>query len=362
MTARLDTTACPTPFWLPGGHAQTIYSAQYPRRQRISFVRHRVEMADGDFIDFDWAGPGLFPERLAHGQLVKADPGLHHTAAWRWLQKDDWSTLPTQNTNALILFHGLEGCSKSHYAQAIGQYFRARGWVVVIAHFRGCSGFPNRLARAYYSGDSNDVDFMLQTVRKHLPTAQWHAAGVSMGGNALLKYLAESQHEASWIASAAAISTPLDLVAAGETLSSGLWGRWLYSPYFLRSMRHKVLAKTRRFPGLIDFMRLSRIRTIREFDDLYTAPMHGYRNAIDYWRQCSSKPLLGALKQPTLILNARNDPFVPAASLPQPRECSSTVLLHQPATGGHVGFTTGAFPGHFRWLAQRLALFFQQAR
>lgn len=361
MTARLDTTACPTPLWLPGGHAQTIYSAQYPRRRRLSFIRHRVDMADGDFIDFDWAGPGLFPERLTHGELVKADVGLRHTAAWRWFQATDWAALPKQNTRALILFHGLEGSSKSHYAQAISQYFRARGWVVVIAHFRGCSGFPNRLARAYYSGDSSDIDFMLHTVRQQLPQAQWYAAGVSLGGNALLKYLAEAQTAASWIEAAAAISAPLDLVAAGESLSSGFWGRLIYSPFFLRSMRSKVLAKTRRYPGLIDFIRLSQIRTIREFDDLYTAPMHGYRNALDYWHQCSAKPLLAALKQPTLILNARNDPFVPAESLPQPQECSSSVLLHQPSAGGHMGFTTGTVPGQFLWLPKRLAHFFQQA-
>jgi len=359
VTARLDTTACPTPFWLPGGHIQTIYSAQCTRHQRIAFVRHRVDTTDGDFIDFDWAAPGLFPERLPSGLLTKADTQLRHTAAKRWAQEDDWHALAQLPTPpALVLLHGLEGSSKSHYAQAIGQYFRARGWVVVVAHFRGCSGFPNRMARAYYSGDSADIDFILETVRQRLPQARWHAVGISMGGNALLKYLGEQGANAQWLQGSAAISAPLDLAPCGEQLSNSFVGRYLYSPYFLRSMKAKILTKTYRYPGLIDFMRLNQIRTIRAFDDLYTAPMHGYKNAHDYWRQCSAKPLLAKVRVPSLLLNALNDPFVPAYSLPQPLDCSPAIVLHQPKTGGHVGFTTGKFPGNFSWLPQRIAAFF----
>lgn len=363
MTARLDTTACPTPKWLPGGHLQTMYSAQCTRHQRLSFVRQRAQTDDGDFIDFDWSGPGLFPERLQSGHLVKADIRLRHTAAHRWCKPKDWQTLPnTKQTKALILFHGLEGSSKSHYAQAIAQYFRARGWVVVVAHFRGCSGFPNRMARAYYSGDSNDIQFMLDTVQKKLPLAQWHAIGVSMGGNALLKYLAEQSATAITLTSNVAISAPLDLVACGEQLSNSFMGRFFYSPYFLHSMKAKILAKTHRFPGLIDFYQFNQIRTIRDFDNLYTAPMHGYKNAIDYWQQCSAKPLLTKITTPTLIINALNDPFIPTSSLPLARECSTAILLHQPKTGGHVGFTTGPFPGRFQWLAKRINHFFNHAQ
>lgn len=357
--ARLDSTACPTPFWLPGGHLQTIYSAYCTRHQRIAFVRQRAKTADDDFIDFDWTGPGLFPERLHTGELVKTDVQLRHTAARRWGAPQDWAQLPNdKDTRALLLLHGLEGSSKSHYAQAIAQYFRARGWVVVIAHFRGCSGFPNRMARAYYSGDSTDIDFMLRTAHTLLPNVQWHAAGVSMGGNALLKYLGEQGKQANWLHGCAAISAPLDLVACGEQISNSFSGRYLYNPHFLRSMKAKILAKTHRYPGLVDFMRLNQARTLRDFDDLYTAPMHGYVNAHDYWRQCAAKPLLKDIRIPTLILNARNDPFIPVYSLPQPRECSDTILLHQPKTGGHVGFTTGHFPGHYHWLPRRIAQFF----
>lgn len=360
MTARLDSSACPTPFWLPGGHLQTIYSAYCTRHQRIAFVRQRAETPDGDFIDFDWAAPGLFPERLHSGALVKTEVQLRHTAARRWGTTADWAQLPDEHsTRALILLHGFEGSSKSHYAQSIAQYFRARGWVVVIAHFRGCSGFPNRMARAYYSGDSTDVGFMLQTVRQKLPKAQWYAVGISMGGNALLKHLGEQGKQSDWLQGSAAISAPLDLLACGEQISDSLTGRYIYCPHFLRSMRKKILAKTHRYPGLVDFMRLNQARTLRDFDDLYTAPMHGYKNAHDYWRQCSARPLLKDISVPTLILNALNDPFIPRHSLPQTRECSAAIVLHQPKTGGHVGFTTGHFPGHFHWLPRRIAKFFK---
>ena len=364
MTALIDSTPCPAPLWLPGSHLQTVYGSVVARYHHITFVRDRVNTPDGDFIDFDWVGPGLFSDKVSGNTVrTKPDPRLADTAARRWMEEDDWLNLRTApDTPALILFHGLEGSSRSHYAQSIAQYFRARGWIVTIAHFRGCSGMPNRMARAYYSGDSDDVAFIFETIRRKVPHARWHAAGVSMGGNAMVKYLGEHPECAQWLSAAAAVSVPLDLVAAGTVLSESFHGRYLYSPHFLKTMRHKVLEKAKRFPGLIDVFRLSHIKTIREFDDLYTAPMHGYKNALDYWTRASSKPLLKQIGLPTLILNARNDPFIPEASLPGSADCSDHVLLHQPAEGGHVGFVTGAFPGHLNWLPGRLARFFEMGQ
>lgn len=330
------------------------------RYHRITFVRDRVNTPDGDFIDFDWIGPGLFSDKTAANSSSKTDPRLAKTAARRWMQETDWATLPTHaDTPALVLFHGLEGSSRSHYAQAIAQHFRARGWIVVIAHFRGCSGFPNRMARAYYSGDSDDIGFIFNTVRQRMPHAKWHAVGVSLGGNAMVKYMGEHPETAQWLSASAALSVPLDLVAGGNSLSDSFQGRYFYSPYFLKTMRNKVLEKAKRFPGLVDAFRLSHVKTLREFDDLYTAPMHGYKNALDYWTRASSKPFLRTLEVPTLVLNARNDPFVPEPSLPGSSDCSDKVLLHQPAEGGHVGFVTGTFPGHLHWLPIRLARFFE---
>jgi len=149
---------------------------------------------------------------------------------------------------ALVLLHGLEGSSKSRYAQSIAQYFRARGWIVVIAHFRGCSGFPNRLARAYHSGDSEEIAFILSCVRQAVPHAQWHAAGVSLGGNALLKYLGQHPEQASWLQAAAGVSVPLDLVAAGNHLSDEPFNRHIYSRYFCVHSNPRS-SKSQTFPG-----------------------------------------------------------------------------------------------------------------
>jgi predicted alpha/beta-fold hydrolase len=360
VTAQIDSSPCPNPLWLPGGHLQTLYGALAARYHHISFVRERVNTPDGDFLDFDWTGPGLFSDRLASGQASKPDPRLAPTAARRWMEDEDWATLPTaDDTPALVLFHGLEGSSRSHYAQAIAQHFRARGWVVVIAHFRSCSGFTNRMARAYYSGDSADIEFIFSIIRQRLPKARWHAVGVSLGGNAMLKHIGEQGSALTWLASSAAVSVPLDLVACGNRLSETRLGKHLYSRYFLRTMRNKVMEKAKRFPGTIDVLRLGQVRSLREFDDLYTAPMHGYKNALDYWTRASSKPHLKNIAVPTLVLNARNDPFIPEPSLPGSHDCSSSVILHQPAEGGHVGFVTGRFPGHLGWLPIRLARFFE---
>lgn len=360
MTAKIDLADCPTPLWLPGGHLQTIYSAYVARHHHITFVRQRITTPDGDFLDLDWTGPGLFADKLASGATAARDAQLNATAARRWMQDEDWPTLPqSPQTQALVLFHGLEGSSQSHYAQAIAQYFRARGWVVVIAHFRGCSGFPNRMARAYYSGDSEEVNFILNTIKARLPQAKWHAVGVSLGGNALLKHLGEQAEQENWLQAAAAVSVPMDLVSCGEHLSDSFIGKRIYCKHFLKTMRAKIFEKSRRFPGMIDILRLGQAKTLRDFDDIYTAPMHGYKHALDYWTKASSKQLLQHIAIPTLVLNAKNDPFVPTESLAQPQHCSEQVLLHQPEQGGHVGFTTGSFPGHIHWLPTRLARFFE---
>lgn len=360
--ARFDTTPCPVPSWLPGGDAQTVYAALFAQYHRIAFVRDRVETPDTDFVDFDWTGPGLFPHKAADGAPVSGQQPVANgkTAAARWMTEADWKSLPqTADTPALLLFHGLEGGSNSRYAQSIAHHFRARGWIVVIAHFRGCSGVPNRLARAYYSGDSAEVGFLLNTVRNRIPHARWHAVGVSLGGNALLKYLGEHQEDTGWLTACAGVSVPLGLVACGKTLSTGFFNRKVYTNHFLKTLKHKVLEKAHRYPGAIDVMRIAHARDLRDFDDAYTAPMHGFRNALDYWTRASSKPWLPRISVPTLVLNALNDPFIPASALPKPDECSSSILLHQPTDGGHAGFPTGAFPAHLGWLPQRLGRFFE---
>jgi predicted alpha/beta-fold hydrolase len=354
LSAALDLAPCPVPVWLPDKQSQTLFGALAAPFNRIQFVRERVDTPDGDFIDIDWNTPALRLRSRRH-----QDAKLSHTAAVRWITPADQALLNTHEPQpALILLHGLEGSSQSRYVQAIAQYFLSIGWLVAVAHFRGCSGFPNRLARAYHSGDSEEVSFILETVKQRAPKARWHAVGISLGGNALLKKLGEAPSDLSWLSAAAAVSAPLDLVAAGNHLSDNLFNREVYSRYFLRTLKPKVLEKSRRFPGVIDVMRINQAGDLRDFDNAYTAPMHGFKDAADYWLQSSSKPWLKSIRTPTLVLNARNDPFLPEQVLPGPDYGSSSVLFHQPALGGHVSFVTGMWPGNLTWLPKRLERFF----
>ncbi|MDY3330408.1 MAG: hydrolase [Pelistega sp.] len=315
------------PFWLPEGQSQTIIGSKLARYPRIQFTRQRIATDDGDFIDLDW-------------NIPVAEP------------------VSTFTGHAFVLFHGLEGSSQSHYAQSLCHDFRSRGWAVVVAHFRGCSGEPNRLARSYFSGDTKDVAIVMNALLARLPHARWHAAGVSMGGNVLLKYLAEQGEQARFLHAAASVSTPTDLLATGLQLGKGFFGRFVYTPYFLTTMKPKMREKAKQFPDLIDIQGIEAAKTLQEFDDRYTGPIHGFKDAVDYWTRCSSKPELMHIRIPTLILNAKNDPFVPRESLPTIHDVSSSVLLHQPEHGGHVGFSQGTFPHKLGWLSERLNRFF----
>lgn len=318
----------PTPYrspkWLPGGHAQTIYP-YFLARPSVTYRRERIATPDGDFWDFDWlAGPAGTP----------ADAPM------------------------VVLFHGLEGGAKSHYALVLMALLAASGWRGVIPHFRGCGGEPNLLPRAYHSGDHEDVGAMLSALRERVgPRTKLYAVGVSLGGSALLNWIGRVGNDASKVLVAAAtVSAPLDLMAAGIAIGQGL--NRIYTRYFLTTLKPKGLDMARRFPGLLDTRRIARARTMWDFDDAVTAPLHGFAGADDYWTRASSKRWLAEVTLPTLVLNARNDPFVPAASLPDATKVSTAVRLEQPDTGGHVGFMTGPAPGRIEWLPQRLLAYF----
>lgn len=314
------------PAWLPGGHLQTLYPPLCAARLRVSYRRERWDTPDGDFIDLDW--------------LDNRDSG--------------------KTTRPLVaLFHGLEGGSGSHYASALMAALRDAGWRGVVVHFRGCSGEINRLPRAYHSGDSAEIDWILRRLRQHYPAVPLYAVGVSLGGNALLKWLGEQHGAAAGvIKAAAAVSAPVDLMAAGDALGTGF--NLVYTRNFLVTMKRKTLAKLARFPDLCDRGAMLRSRTLREFDNAVTAPLHGFRDTDDYWTRASAKPLLADIAAPTLMLNARNDPFLPARALPRAEEVADCVRLELPATGGHVGFIAGAFPGRLDWLPQRILGFFRE--
>jgi predicted alpha/beta-fold hydrolase len=314
------------PAWLPGGNAQTIWPALFSQRfvgAAPRFERQRWTTPDGDFIDVD---------RLA----MPTAGGAADAAA---------------DAPLLVLFHGLEGSSSSHYAQAFAHWARVNGWRFAIPHFRGCSGEPNLAPRAYHSGDHEEIGWMLARLRERHP-GPMVAVGVSLGGNALLRWAQEAGDSASRTVSAvAAVSSPIDLAAGGAAIGRG-FNRLVYTRMFLRTMVPKALRTLAQHPGLFDRERLLAARDLYDFDNVFTAPLHGFRDTEDYWARGSAKPHLHRIRIPALVLNARNDPFVPAGCLPSPHEVGRHVTLWQPRQGGHVGFPAGRFPGHVLALPQ----------
>ncbi len=299
----------------------------FARRTRASLPRYRRERwdtPDADFIDVDWLA-GKLPA-----------PG----------------GLPTQeNSPLIVMFHGLEGSSASHYAHAFADFAASRGAAFAVAHFRGCSGELNRGPRAYHSGDFQEIDWILRRFRAvhHGPVV---AVGISLGGNALMRWAGEMASTARAVVSAvASICAPLDLAAGGHAIGHG-FNRLVYTRMFLNTMRPKALRKYAQHPGLFDRDAMLRAEDLYAFDNVFTAPVHGFRDTEDYWQRASAKPHLPRIDVPALLVNARNDPFVPAWSLPVPQEVSDMVTLWQPDSGGHVGFPKGRPPGDVRAMPQ----------
>lgn len=313
-----------SPVWLAGSHWQTIYAAQLAPRAATNYRRERWQTADDDFIDLDF------------------------------------TTNPvTDDAPTLVLFHGLEGCSLSHYAVALMTAASAIGWRGVVAHFRGCSGELNRAPRAYHSGDSDEIDFVLRRIAQENQHAPRFAAGVSLGGNALLKWAGLHGNEANRLVHRiAAVSAPHDLQAGAAALATGF--SRIYTWNFLRTLKAKSHEKLLQYPGLFDRERMQQSSTFFDFDDAVTAPMHGFSSCYDYWTQSSCRQFLPDIAVPALVLNALNDPFVPQASLASPGEVSRHVQLEYPATGGHVGFVSGSPPGTLNWMSWRLLNWFKE--
>lgn len=319
------------PPWLPGGNTQTLWAALAGRRHfgpAPTWRRSRWNTGDGDFIDVD------------HAQ---------HSS--------------TPGAPLLVLFHGLEGSSASHYAVAFADFAAAQGMAFVVPHFRGCSGELNLAPRAYHSGDHAEVDWVLRRLASEHPGRPLLAAGVSLGGNALLRWAGEVGSAASSVVKAvAAVCSPLDLAAGGHAIGRG-FNRLVYTRLFLSTMVPKALKKLEQHPGLFDRDALLAARDLYEFDNLFTAPLHGFRDTDDYWARASAKPVLPDIRVPALALNALNDPFVPAPSLPREGEVGQHVTLWQPRQGGHVGFPASlgrwGLPGHVRSMPEAVGRWLQ---
>ena len=328
----MDAVDWNAPLWLPGGHLQTIWPALrgHGGQEPPCYQRERWDTPDGDFIDVDWQRHGV-------PQAASAVP---------------------RPRPLLVLFPGLEGASDSHYAVAFARYAKAHGMDYAVPHFRGCSGVLNNAPRAYHAGDYAEIDWMVQRLaQRHAGRGALLLVGVSLGANALLRWAEEVGAAApSAVCALAAVCAPLDLHAAGAALDRGL-NRLLYTRRFLNSMKPKALCKWTQYPGLFSRQRLLAARTLYEFDDAFTAPVHGFKDAHDYWTQASAKPQLARIRVASLILHARNDPFIPANSLPDPyskQHGAAPITFWQPACGGHVGFVQGRPPGHLRMLPEQV--------
>ena len=317
MTAAAQAYRAPS--WLPGGHAQTLWPLLIKPRP-LPLRRERWTTPDGDFIDVDHLdGPPDSPQ--------------------------------------LVLFHGLEGSARSHYAISTARACQKAGWRLVLPHFRGCSGELNQRPRAYHSGDSAEIDWILRRLHAANGGMKLHAAGVSLGGNALLKWAGENGAAAGdLVTSVAAMCAPLDLAGCGHHLARGF--NRLYTQHFLKTLKAVSAKRLQRFPGLFDAARMQRASNLYQFDDAVTGPVHGFAGADDYWQRASAKPWLRSISIPALVVNPQNDPFLPDHYLPTTAEIGPGVRLEQPANGGHVGFVSGPFPGNLDWLPQRLLHYF----
>lgn len=306
------------PAWLPGAHLQTIWPARFSPCPSVQYRRERWGTPDGDFIDVDF---------LRSAPSARSAP-------------------------LLVLFHGLEGCSRSHYALSIVAAAGRRGWRAAVPHFRGCSGELNRAPRAYHSGDSPELDWILRRfAREHVHGAPLLVIGVSIGGNVLLKWLGEQGAAARFVRAAVAVSPPQDLHVGALALSRGF--NRVYTLNFMTTLKRKSLAKLAQYPGLYDRQEMLRARDFYEFDDAVTAPMHGFASCFDYWERSSCRPFLSGIGVRSLVINALNDPFLPRSALASRDEVSAEVTLEYPAEGGHVGFIQGRPPGHHEWLPAR---------
>jgi len=335
------------PFWLAGGHLQTIIPSLFHQGPDIQYHRQRWELADGDFIDVDWtaAEPLAVTPACSTKKLDVSDVAF---------SRDTECSQPV-----MVIFHGLEGNSQSQYVKSVLASALAKGWLGVVIHFRGCSGEPNRLPRTYYAGDSAEIELMLARVRARYPLNPLYAVGYSLGGNALLKWLGEFGHSQRLpITKAVAVSAPMDLKASALSIDSGL-NRIFYSRMFLNSMRPKALAMAKRFPGLLNERSIINANTIQDMDNAVTAVLYGAKSAVDYYHKNAAKPYLNNINLPTLIISAKNDPFMPAKFLPTADEVSASVTLDYQAKGGHVGFFAPRPRQAHGWLAHRIIEFLE---
>ncbi|MFC5050587.1 hydrolase [Rubritalea spongiae] len=298
----------PVPWWAKNSHVQTILPT-FLKTHSLSLRRERLELEDGDFIDLDWADTSSPSDRV------------------------------------VVILHGLEGGSDSPYVKRLITLCQQKGIPAVVHHHRSCSGENNRLARSYHSGETNDFQRTFTYLKQLHPGREIHAVGYSLGGNALAKYLGEQQ-EKSLVDRAVIVSAPLQLSACAKRLEGGF--STIYQRHLIKKLQRKTAEKLAS-PQLRDSMplqpsQLHQLKTFHDFDNLVTAPLHGFADVHDYYAKCSGLQFLNAVTTPTLIIHAEDDPFMTEAVIPKPAQLSESITYELYPFGGHVGFITGGPP------------------
>lgn len=309
-------------WWLANSHAQTIYPTLANRQKASIDYYERVELPDGDFLDLAWA-------------------------------KDDLN----EDAPLVVLLHGLGGSVRSTYVSGLMRSFNGVGYRAVLMHFRGASGEPNRLPRAYHSGETGDLNYVLEYLHRREPSTKKAVVGISLGGNVLLKWLGETGAQ-SLIETAVAVSVPFQLDLAVEQINKGF--SRLYQAYLLRGLRavfwNKLDVVNRALP--LTKEELYSLKTLLAFDERITAPLHGFENAQAYYKEASSRQYLSTIATPTLMIHALDDPFMVRAAIPHAKELSPYARLELSKHGGHVGFIGGNHSGALMpWLEQRIPAF-----
>ena len=314
-------------WWVPGAHAQTLWGKFFRRSPVVATRMERWDTPDGDEVEV---------HRLDAPAGSNADPPR------------------------LVILHGLEGTIGSHYLQGILWQASARGWAADVLMFRGCGSRMNRTRRMYHSGETTDVDFVVRRLIAEKPEQPLVAVGVSLGGNVLLKWMGERGDDTpAQVVAASAISVPYDLERGARHIERGFSS--IYTRHFLRTLKRKAAVKLDAFPGSFDRDAMLRSRTLFEFDDAVTAPLHGFAGAHDYYSRSSSRGFLSRIRRPTLLISSFDDPFLPADVL---RDVAVVALQNQHLStefysgGGHVGFVGGKWPRDERYYGEERAIEF----
>lgn len=301
--------------WCRNPHLQTLWPYFFRFSPRPEYHRERLELADGDFLDLDWVEP------YSAGPLV-------------------------------LILHGLEGCSQSHYVRGLVTAFARRNVRSVVMHHRGCSGEPNRLNRSYHAGETADLNTVLTHLHDREPNTPMGAVGFSLGGNMLLKWLGENPHS-SLVMAAAAVSVPFLLAEGARRMERGL--SQIYQWRLIRLMKQSLNKKFAHRPAAVDLHQVSGLKNFWTFDDQVTARLHDFADVGDYYTRSSSRQFLSGINTETLIVHAEDDPLMTPSVIPREHELSGTIQLELSRYGGHVGFVTGPMWRPQYWLDQRVA-------